>query len=102
MAKKRAYRNVDPATAANTMLQNLIAKIPEMKTNYAKEMDRFAVDVVAQNAYAAGVQLWITSMRSKEVRDAIMNAVNVAKSKYKAAVEAAKAKIASLVKPITT
>jgi len=80
------------------MLTNLLNKILEMKDNYSKAMDEFSRDTTAQSAYVSGVQLWITSMRSREVRDAIAAAVNSAKSKYKAAAEAAKARIATMVK----
>jgi len=85
-----------PEAAASSALQNLLGKLETMKTNYSTAMDEFRADVTAQNAYVAGVQYWISMMRSADVRTAISRAVGDAKAKYKSAVEAARAKIAAV------
>jgi len=90
---KRKYRFFDPPTASRSMLENLLTKIPEMKTKYSESIDAFARDTMKQNSYQAGVELWIATMRSPTVRSTIAKAVADAKATFQAQVEAARTRL---------
>jgi len=90
---RRKYRLLDARTAAESALSSLISKIPEMKTNYSAKMDEFSRDTTKQSAYVAGVELWINTMRSADVRSTISKAIADARAKYKTAIESARVRI---------
>ena len=77
------YKNRSANTVAEIALNNLVKKIPNMITEYANAMNRFAKDEEAQDRYVKGVTMWTTVMRSDEVRMEIASAVQRAKSKYR-------------------
>jgi len=77
------YRRLSPDMVANIALSNLIAKIPQMQSNYSSRMSEFAYDPEAQGRYRAGVAEWITVMRSPDVRSRIAEAILEAKRKLR-------------------
>ena len=84
MARGRKYKNLSPQAVAQMALDKLIDKIPQMIDDYAKAMNRFANDQVAQQRYLSGVSAWVTVMRSPEVRTQIANVVAQARARYMA------------------
>lgn len=80
---RRKYKNVSPDIIADTALNNLIAKIGDMQSNYARAMSEFAVDPEAQGRYRAGVIAWINIMRLPEIRASISQAIQRAKEELK-------------------
>jgi hypothetical protein len=81
---KRKYRHLPSTEVANKAWAQLTKpdKISEMKANYASAMDALPTNTEAESRYKSGVQYWTETMRTKEVREAIMKAVTRAKSIY--------------------
>lgn len=82
MARRR-YKLLTPEMIAETALNHLLEKIPEMQANYSRAMSEFAMNPEAQGRYKSGVAQWISIMRLPEIRAEISRAISRAKEELK-------------------
>jgi predicted Rossmann fold nucleotide-binding protein DprA/Smf involved in DNA uptake len=95
MARKRKYKTLDPYDVSRTAWEHLTEakKIDQMVTNYSSEMRLLPQNVDARNRYIAGLGLWVTIMRRREIKDAISDAIAKAKKSMREMIETARARV---------
>lgn len=98
MARKR-YKTLGPYQVAETAWAHLTEdkKIKEMITNYTDKMNALPADTEARNRYIAGLGLWVSIMRRKEVKDAIADAIAKAKKVMREEIEKVRARAVEVV-----
>ncbi|AZI75955.1 putative major structural protein [Sulfolobales Beppu virus 1] len=91
MARHGKYKNKSPDVASELAFQKYLEKAPQMQRGYDAYINRllsdanFREEIASQ--YTSKLAMWIRAMRNPQVRNAIRNAVNIAKQQYDAELE---------------